>query len=132
MRKHLLFHVVPDNFVTLCLWTRLPLSSSILVYNFQKTTVCVWRHTTQYCLIHFYLINIQCRKLWFFFFCYMFVYIISFCGYQNVDIWYIGFLFFTYVVFFLHRQNIYIMGWGRELSWWAQKSVCMYLSIGDI
>lgn len=69
----------------------------------------MWRHATQYCLIHFYLINIQCRKLWF---CYMFVYIISFCSYQNVDIWYIGFFIF-YICSFLHRRNIYIIGVGQ-------------------
>lgn len=41
--------------------------------------------------------------------------IISFCGYQNVDMWYIGFLFFTRVVFFLHRQNVCVIGVGQGI-----------------
>lgn len=106
--------------------SRLPFSLFVIFRRPQS----VWRHTTQYCLIHLYLINIQCRKLWF---CYMFVYIISFCSYQNVDIWDIGFLFFTYVGFFFFTDKMFISsGWGRELSWWAQKSMGTYLSIGDI
>lgn len=97
----------------LIFWTRLPLSSSVLIRNFQKTPVCVETHYPVLLDTFFYLTNIQCRKLWF---SYMFMYMISFYSYQSVGIWYIGFLFFTYAVFFLHRQSIYIIGVGQEIK----------------
>lgn len=59
----------------------------------------------------------------------MFVYIISFCSYQNVDIWDIGFLFFTYVgFFFLHRQNVYIIRVGQGIKLVGSK-IHGYLSV---
>lgn len=62
----------------------------------------------------------------------MFVYIISFCSYQNVDIWYIAFLFFTCVAFFLHSQNIYIIRWGQTIKLVGSK-IHVYVSVhGDI
>lgn len=100
--------------------SRLPFSLVIF-----RRPQSVWRHAVQYCLIHFCSMSIQCRKLWF---CYVFVYISSFCSYQNVDVWYIGFLFFTYVVFFLHRQNIYIIGLGQGIKLVGSK-IHWYVSI---
>lgn len=58
----------------------------------------------------------------------MFVYIISFCSYQNVDIWYIAFLLFTCVAFFLHSQNIYIIGWGQRIKLVGSK-IHVYVSV---
>lgn len=81
-----------------------------------------WKHAAQYCLIRFYLINISVQETVILLYV---VCILSFCSYQNVDIWYIAVLFFTCVAFFLRSQNISTLGLGQRTKPEGSENPCV-------